>query len=556
MYGYRIGDRELPMWTKIKRDFGLKYRTEHLRFFQVRRPVAVSLGPHITCLPKPDLGDGLTLVGGVLKRFAFRPPKPKPGKLNRLETFIREKILPRLTPLAIDVDVTTETWLKGTAYPDWRKQELLQVFHKVVEFGPATVAQARVNTFMKDEGYLEFKQARAINARADEMKVRWGPIFKQIEKKVYEMEEFIKHIPVRDRAKYIAEKLNRAGVKFVCSDFVSFESLFTSGLMRKCERVLYDYMTSHLPCHDEFMRDLDKFMLGNNHLYSKFFKANLRATRMSGEMCTSLGNGWTTMCVFYFVCSEVGFERVKLVVEGDDNAASGEGVPPTAQDFADLGLVIKLENHETFSEMSFCGLVFDEVDLEVVTDPRKVLASFAWSSREYVNARQGKLKALLRCKALSLMYQYPACPVVSSLADYLLRETSGVDVRRIADSRSFGHYQRQTLFDALACPLERRVVGFGTRAVVEKLFNISVLQQLKLERYFDDRMGLDPITSSWIVDMLPDVWQSYFVTYSHDHSVGQHTDAGFWFPTVSEQRRVLESMLPELEKTFTPSQRS
>jgi len=544
------------MWKETKPSFGLRMRPEHMRLAQVRRPVAVSLGPTITALPKPDLGDGLTLVGGVMKRFAFQPPTPKPGKLEDLRKFVRQICRDRLIPLPLATDTSVERWLGSSNYPAWRKDELREVYHKVVELGPATYAQAKISCFMKDEGYLAFKQARAINARQDEMKVRFGPIFKRIEKRVYKMEEFIKHVPVADRAKYISEHLRRTGVEYLCSDFVSYESLFTSGLMGACERELYDYMTSGLPDHDEFMAYFDKYIMGTNYLKNKFFSANIKATRMSGEMCTSLGNGWTTMCVFYFVCREKGFEQVRLVVEGDDNAASGQGVAPTVQDFADLGMVITLEKYKTFSEMSFCGLVFDETDLEVITDPRKVLASYAWTSREYVDARKSKLMALLRCKGLSLVYQYPACPVVSSLATYILRETSGVDVRNVAESRTIGTWQRDLLRHAIQSQTRARPVGAASRDLVERLFDIPVGTQLKLEEFFDRRVGLAPITEHWIQDIMPQDWLNYHTLYTHEHRLGDSGDAGFWWPTRSAQRELLIGMLPQLERTYTPAPRS
>lgn len=551
MYGYRIGDRDLPMWMGIKPSFGLKFRAGHLVMYQVRRPVAVSLGPWIICLPKPDLGDGLTLVGGVLKRFAFNPPHVAPGVLHRFSNFVLDEVIkPRLVPLAIDTDVSVDKWLEEGPYPGWRKEELRQVNSKVVEFGPATHDQARILTFMKDEFYVEFKQARAINARKDEMKVRFGPIFKQIENVVYKMEEFIKHVPVKDRAAYVEKMLKRTGVKYICSDFVSYESLFTRDIMNACERQLYNYMTSRLPCHKEFMHYFDKYIMGRNYLRCKFFTANIDATRMSGEMCTSLGNGFTTMCVFYFVCKEVGFTGVRLVVEGDDNAASGFGRVPTPQDFARLGMVIKLEEHMSFSEMSFCGLVFDETDLQVITDPRKVLASFAWTSREYVHARVGKLKALLRCKALSIVSQYPACPVVTALGTYLMRETSGIDVRAVAQSRHFDSYQRQILADALDSRPEAREIGFGSRELVERKFGMSIEIQLALENFFAKRRGLEPISDSWIQDVFPESWKSYTYWYSNDIEVGGQTDAGFWFPNGSEQRELLLNMLGPLQSTY------
>jgi len=462
----------------------------------------------------------------------------------------------RLTPLDYDTDVSVETWLRKINQPKWRKDELELVNKLVVEYGPATYAQATVKFFTKDEGYLEFKQARGINARKDEMKVRFGRIFSRIEEEVYKLPEFIKHVPVKDRAKYITERLNRAGVTFFNSDFVAYESLFTREVMMNCERQLYDYMTSKLPEHDEFMKQFDKYVMGMNYIESDAFRAHMEATRMSGEMCTSLGNGWTTMCIVYHVCEKVGFKNVQLVVEGDDNACSGEGQVPTAQDFADVGFLIKIETFASFAEMSFCGLVFDETDQEVVTDPRKVLATFAWTSREYVNARSGKLKALLRCKALSLAHQYRACPVVTALAHYLLRVTSGADVRRIKDARAIGAWMRELVEKELITPTPRGVPGPGSRDLVERAFGINVETQLLLEAYFDNREGIGQITETWIRDLLPDIWHEYYESYSMGHVVGHPGDAGFWWPTASEQRQAILDMLPDLAEKYTPPPRS
>lgn len=542
MYGFRLGEHKLPMWTTIKPSFKIEIHTERLALARARLPVGVSLGPiaHVA-LPKPDLDDWATLVGGVLKRFAYQPGDPTPGILARMNRFIRRKILPRLTPLPQEEDVTVETWLEHTNYPDWRRQELLDVYHKQVIFGPATLREARINCFTKDEGYIEFKQARAINARDDPMKVRLGPIFKAIENAVYAMPEFIKHVPVHERGQYMKERLQRAGVKYVASDFSSYESLFTKALMQAVERELYDYMTQHLPCHDEFIRMVDDFLLGKNNIVSKFFKAQIEATRMSGEMCTSLGNGFSTMCFFYFVCDECGFTEVSLVVEGDDNAASGVGTPPTKEDFAKLGLVIKLEVFTSPSDMSFCGLVFDEQDEQIVTDPRKVVANFGWASRQYVRARTSKLKTLLRCKSLSLAYQYPGCPIVTALAHYGLRVTAGHDVRSlISTSKSFDSWERGMLQEAAAAPLVREEPRPGTRALTERLFGITISDQMRMEGYFDGKNDLMPIDDPVFLDTCHSDWHVFYHSNTLDIDYkANNLDAGVWWPQANNDRQTL-----------------
>jgi len=289
------------------------------------------------------------------------------------------------------------------------------------------------------------------------------------------------------------------------------------------------------------MRMVDDFLLGKNNIVSKFFKAQIEATRMSGEMCTSLGNGFSTMCFFYFVCEECGFTEVSLVVEGDDNAASGVGTPPTKEDFAELGLVIKLEVFTSPSDMSFCGLVFDEQDEQIVTDPRKVVANFGWASRQYVRARESKLKTLLRCKSLSLAYQYPGCPIVTALAHYGLRVTAGHDVRGlINNSRSFSTWDRGLLLDALANPVERQQPGPGTRALVERLFGITVLDQIRMEKYFDTKEDFAPIDDPVFLDTCHSDWHVFFQQYAVEVDIKSTTlDAGVWWPAANNDRQKL-----------------
>jgi hypothetical protein len=542
-YGYEPWEVEVEKWSAVKPSFKINLwrKSMGLRIGQ-RRPVLVSLGPHFhsASLPHPNLGSGTALVAGVLKRFAFQPPEPKDGILDELAKFITEKILCRLTPLNPETDVSFHTWIGNKHDPEWRRQELTDVYHKQVVFGPATMREAKVKTFMKDEGYVKYKQPRAINARSDPMKVRLGPIFHAIEDEVYKMPEFIKHIPVKDRGKYIEERLYRVGCKYLTSDFTSYESLFTKMLMQHCERLLYDHMTKYLPDHREFMAMFDKFLLGKNNLISRYFKAQIEATRMSGEMCTSLGNGFSTMCFCYFIFDKVGFLEPELVVEGDDNAASGYGTAPTKEDFASLGLVIKIEEFQIFSDMSFCGLLFDQQAKQIVTDPLKVMATFGWGPKEYVNARTSKLMSLLRCKSLSFAHQYPACPVVTALAHYGLRVTAGYDVRAIAQSRTFDSYKREQLRQAMSAPLVREEIHPNTRALVERVFNISIYDQFRIERMLDTKKDLEPIIDPVLPHLVHSDWIHYYHAYTRNIDP-KAAEAGYYWPKINRmEEEVIE----------------
>lgn len=515
-YGYRLGEEKLPIWADVKSDF--QASVPEVDRPGRRPPVQVGTGAEVLgwSLPHPDPSCPITLLGGVVKRFARKPPDPAPGELKKLGDFVRRFCRNRLVPLAHDEDVSFEHWLGNTNYPEWRREELREVHKKTVQWGPATLREAEVKLFMKDECYVAFKQARGINARADPMKCRLGPIFKAIETQVYSLPEFIKHVPVAQRAKYIQKMLYREGGVYLATDYESFEALFTREVMENCEFIMYDYMTQYLPCHAEFMDNVRRYLGGRNCLKNRRFRAWLRATRMSGEMCTSLGNGFSNLMFFYYLSERVGFKDPAIVVEGDDGLASGHGTPPTKEDFLSLGLYIKLEVHNRLNTASFCGLIFSEEDELVVTDPLKVLASFGWTSQQYARARGAKLKTLLRCKALSLAHQYPGCPIISSLAQFGLRVTAGHDVRRVIESKTFGWWERNQLRAAarqvdINCPV---VPPMATRLLVQDKFGIGVSTQIRIESYLDGLVELQQLRLPELDHLVSDDWVRYYQEYT------------------------------------------
>lgn len=339
-----------------------------------------------------------------------------------------------------------------------------------------------VNSFTKAEFYTEFKHARAINARVDEMKVKFGPIFKLIEEQVFRLKWFIKKIPVVDRPKYIIENLHIAGARVFISDYEAFESLFEREIMEACERELYSYMTSHLPEGGEFMEMFDGVILNTNLCRFKWFRTTVRALRMSGEMNTSLGNGFSNLMFLLFACHEFG-ATCEAAVEGDDGVASIVGTPPTTEFFAELGLRIKLKEVPSLAEGSFCGLIFDPGDLINVTDPMKYLASFGWIGKDYLRARGGKIRNLLRCKALSLAYQFRGCPILGALAQFGLRHTSRcTGVSKIIE-QSRDTYWKSHMKEVLALVDETYLEPpIRTRLLVEERYGISVEAQRRVEQ--------------------------------------------------------------------------
>lgn len=519
-YGYRYGEVPTPKIEAIK-PIRIVERTEDVT---VRRPVAISLGPHAegVALPHCDPDSRDTIIAGALKRFASLPPDADMDLLEEYGDFVWDFCEKNFVPIAPDADASVESWLIAAPYSEARKAELRRKWDAVSEFW-GDERYKKVKSFMKDEGYAAtvFKHARGINSRTDEAKCKIAPVFKLIEKVVFEHAAFIKKIPVDRRARYIMDRVYREGGSYIATDYETFEALFVKVLMIYGEFQLYRYMTQYMP----EATDVEKFMLevlaGTNHCVYKLFEIWIEATRMSGEMCTSLGNGFTNLMMLKFACHKVGAESYECV-EGDDGIARCEGGTPTKELFARLGMKIKLEKFDDLSEASFCGIVFDTVELRNVTDPKKVLASFGWTENRYARAKTSKLRQLLRCKALSLAHQYPGCPIISALARYGLRVTEGVTVgRRVIDSMN--NYQREFFGFMLDADLSRykltarkRIpdipVGPRTRDLVAKLYGISIAQQLALEELLDGKHDMSPIDVSVIE--FPGVWYEYYSSYS------------------------------------------
>jgi len=442
------------------------------------------------------------MVLGVFKRVAFRPPVPKKGRLEGLRTFVLKWCKRNIVPLPPDTDFSFESWIKNTPYPEARKIELTTVYNELLthEF-KFTPKCAKVGLFMKDEFYTEYKYPRGIYARKDEFKVLFGPFIKRIEQVVFKHPAFIKYVPVSERPNYISKRLNRVGANIFATDFSSFEAQFIAEVMYNCEDVMYEYMLSKTPWYERF-RQLKEFINGTNVIDYKYFTLWLEATRQSGEMNTSLGNGFSNLMFMLYICYMNGNKHVKGVVEGDDGAFSCTGIPPSVNFFAEFGLVIKAEVVRELSQASFCGIIYHPDDMVPLTDPRKVLASTGWFRGCKWRMRDSKLRAILRCKALSVFHQYNGCPILTEFALMLIRLTSQYHSASLLwvdqGHKDINTYERENYKKFLTTEMPPiKHVGIGSRHVVEDKFGIPVFYQYKLEEYF---RSFDDLNNNLMID--------------------------------------------------------
>lgn len=478
--------------------------------------MCVSLGCHVLYfkLPFPDLSDTASNIGGVLKRVAYRHPDPDRGLRAELKRFVAGWLRKNLSPLALDTDVSFETWLEGTSYTLRRKEQLRECWRALV--GYLTPKQKGSKSFSKAEAYVAWKHLRGINSRSDSFKTIVGPIFSAVEKVLFKMKWFIKKIPVRERARHVFERLYCPGARYYATDYSAFESHFDSVLMGEVEFQLYEYMTRDIEGGAEFFSLVTDVIGRDQTLFYKDFTALGIQSRMSGEMCTSLGNSFANLMIFLFVCSKAGIteEEVDGFVEGDDGLFrfhSDQKIDDKI--FTQLGLTIKIEKHDELHTASFCGLVFDPTSLIIVTDPRKVLAEFGWADPFYVKCNRVRLLELLRAKSMSFAHQYPGCPIVQSLAAYGMRMTKHIDIKRfVSKNASMSHWQRERLMEAINGDLTPVQVPDEARYIVESKFGITVAEQIEIEMMLDAKNDLTPIDLG-LPMYFPQEWNDYWAGY-------------------------------------------
>lgn len=479
-----------------------------------RDPISETLPVYcIACLLKPDPKYAPNLASGLLHRAGRKPSKNTIPR-RKLRRFVLKWCVRNLTPLKADLDLTVDEWLDKCSYTAERKAELRRTFDKFsFELG-VNLRQCTVKSFVKDEGYIAAKAARMINSREDYFKVFSGPIFQAISDVVFSHPCFIKKVPVPDRPRTIYNKLFGHGRTYLCTDFTSMEAHFTKENMIDIEVTMYRYMCSNNGWAMWIIDIVVKVLIGKQFIRFRLVIVTLYATRMSGEMNTSLGNGFANLMIFLFTCDRCGCVVLGIFVEGDDGISvilvKHGGHVPTKQDFEDMGWDIKLEEHASLNTASFCGMVFDPDELIVVTDPRKVLASFGWCPKRYVGSTRATKLQLLRAKGFSMAHQYNGCPMIAALGRRLVYLTRGVSIRK-SIIYSVEMYKRDQLIEAIKGLPEEIPVGPNTRTLVAELYGIEPCDQIAFE---DQIQNLELDTAIDVQLPFPSAWRESYDRYT------------------------------------------
>lgn len=520
LYGYRPTERGIILLDNEEPDESFRLQTMSPQFYDSKRvPVRRTLGCHFegAALPTPDMNYAPDQVAGAVKRVAAKMPPINKIKLRKLKRFTHRWCKKHLTPYIFSSDETFdfEEWIQSTPYEAYRKDELREVYQR----GLTTNPNMKVKAFIKNESYPAYKHVRGIYSRHDDYKCRVGPFFKKLGDIMFSLKWFIKKIPVNDRPQAMKDKFGSTPNLF-CTDFSQYEATFVKQLM-SIELIVYRFLLQNNPLKNLIINLIVRGMMSNNIIEFYKWTMKLMCKRMSGEMSTSVSNGFMNLLITHFLLEEAGNSFYDSFIEGDDSLSSYDVRPPTPEEYEQLGAKIKIEYPNNLCEASFCGQVFDEQDLDNVVNPMEALVSFGWTTSQYLNASYKTLRSLLKCKGLSLLYQYSGCPILRSVALYALRITNDIpfeDAFEVQRKEKMGLYAKEQWIEVLDNYKEgnifKNTVKDNTRSLVERLYKIPITLQVQFEAYMDLKSDLSPINFEPLMNLCHKDWVDYYQTYS------------------------------------------
>jgi hypothetical protein len=435
----------------------------------------------------PDVTSRDNSIAAAVHRYGRAMPRWDPEVMRDFVAYSKAFIVANFVPLNCEDVKTFSEWLESTPYSEKRRKELALLRNQRPEIDRKTVVS---KAFIKEEGYPEPKNARAINSPSDESKALVGNLIHAIDKKTFSLPWFVKGSDPRDWPRKLADTLG--GARVMETDFSSFEA-HHRGEFSKLVLFWIMHMIRRCGFKPWFKRLIHRMVLGSNTSEFKHIKVTVDQKLMSGAMWTSSSNGVLNLLIMSYLTQRTRHPSMppedladttrtefRGFVEGDDGLCEDVSVQQSLIDA--LGLCLKFETHDNFAEASFCGIVCDPSELKIVKDPNRVLSSFFVLPRKYVGAKESVHRALLRAKALSYYYNFGDAPIVGALCKRVLDDTRGIDVRSVSSEMT--ERERHFMHGAIAEKKFMEYVGpsMPMRLLVERHFGISPERQMDIEQ--------------------------------------------------------------------------
>jgi len=236
----------------------------------------------------------------------------------------------------------------------------------------------------------------------------------------------------------------------VSTDHTAFEAAMVPEVMRSYELPVYRHILSCLQGGSDMADILDAILAGENkcefgHGPTRI-KVKLLGTRMSGDVCTSVGNGITNYlgakyeyCVVNNTWDEPDY-GITGVVEGDDGLFVAQGIPPTPEQFKDAGFIVKMTEAKDLGHAGFLKLYWDRSNMDEtllheiegktrseirpfidgrichVLDCRSNICKCGWTMAQQKNGNDFALAKLRMAKAMSLVMESGDSPILKAFS--------------------------------------------------------------------------------------------------------------------------------------------
>lgn len=469
------------------------------------RPYGRDFGLRILDIPfAPDPDSGYNAECAFRKRIAPVMPAVDPLKIAQLGLFVRKWLQKHLTPLRAcehEEAKMLELWLEqNKSYNLKRKEEVRRAYERITETGVTVLTKRdyECKSFLKREVYETYKYPRLINSRSDEFKARVAPYIHLIEKQVYSLKWFVKGL----RIDTLPEKLVKL-TKYphiLETDYSSFEAGFCSEYCDVVECELWRYMLKYNP---NVLSDIMRcyFVSGTTPATQKLngrnYTAFVTGTRMSGDMWTSLANGFSNLMNSLFIAKQLNLE-VEGFVEGDDGIFGMYSDSFTERHFNELGFNIKMNYGQDLSHTCFCGNLFDPEECKLIISPEQIVR-LDWSiDSKYLHASRKKRMQLLLAKAQSLYVMGKNTPIAGPLAFKIINHLRNVVTANYEDPNRWYSHELEDLWTKTI--LQSPSISQRSRVLYAENFHITVDEQLSIEKLIKESVGLPKLNFSFTTD--------------------------------------------------------
>lgn len=400
--------------------------------------------------------------------------------------FVNNVIIPRMkvAPL-IPNDILLENWLVNTRYNTKRRNKMRSLNAKYINrLHNFPIYLLQCKSFIKSEFYNAVKEPRIINSRTDSFKAVIGPYTHLTEEYVFN-DHFIKHKTPDEIARIMSEISSKHSVIYE-TDYSSFEGSFSKEIMENVELKMFEHV---LQCYPHVVSLLQRTYRTQNvikyQIHGKLkAKASFSGSRMSGDMWTSLSNGFTNMCLVEYILSKnnlrAPYVRNDFLVEGDDGFICTD--KKIDWSYAnDIGFTLKCEECKDMNKLSFCGICTH--DGLLVPDFKRIMNHYGYShdrtSIRYLTTgsknQKRKFRNMIHSRALSLLAQSRGIPILQSIAQQQLQFGGHFDPRYI-DWWENETYDFSNVTSMTALPISKSMREFFAAR-----YDIPIETQLQIE---------------------------------------------------------------------------